>query len=540
MRSARWSWLLALGLSACVDARTVALSRLDAPLPPRSKEWKPDVEAALDLYRNEPIVGPRDQRFEPIFGGITTLVYFAPDLQQKLADQRTPLGAAETGTDLASACGSSAASSVTPGAEPAYRSVWLPLPIVAAAIDPAAACDPSGRASPAGQFCMFARIATHADKARPLVMVVHGMFDSSTQQYVRNIGHVLFALGLNVLLLDMRDHGQTLRAAPGVPTTLGMLEARDLLTVAALAKNVCAGAIDGVGALGVSAGGLDVISAYAEDGRAATAAIDRGVVAISPLLDVNLTIDRIEDPPACSITDALELTWAEHVAMGVAGAALFFGGAAISAAADERALDSSTLIATGAGALTGLGVSLAIDGLLDGDSAGSSSCVALATVSPMFGDLLRARWQVLSTLGPAAELGAEALATPASQITLGGYLRLRSSPYYAQRRVAVTRASPESLQRGLRARPLPADPQQTKLLILSAEDDPVTAIDAHDALQSALHDRADVLVTAVRQGGHGAMWSVQEIAMRAAIQRFFRAFDPERTPASTDAATAPR
>ena len=527
---ARVLWFGLLGLVACVDGQALTLRRFDQrPQAPAAAGWKQDVEATLGFYREQPVVGVDDVHLRPLFGGITTLVYFAPDLRQKLADQRTPLLEPVSGSDLGAACNASYAStSRTAGTPPLAgehddgRALWIALPIDPHERDAAARCDASGRASASDHFCMFGRLAVHGDRARPLVLVVHGMFDSSAQRYVRDMADVLFALGLNVLRLDMRDHGQTLRAQPSLPISLGALEGRDLLAVAALAKSACAAAVDGVGALGVSAGGLAVISAYAADGRGEHALLDRGAVALSPLLDVPHTLERLERAPTCTLAEAVELTWVEHLGLALIGGGLMAGGAATAALLDHREVGRDEAFAGGLGALAGLGASLALDAFADGNSTLASNCIARQTVGPMFAELLRARWEMLLGLGAVAGLDDGARAIAADAITLDGYLDHRATPYYRAVGLGeVPRPTARGLVARLLARPRPSDPERTKLLVLSAEDDPVTAIDAHDVLQDGLRGRPDLLAVAVAQGGHGAMWAIQENAMRALIQRFF-------------------
>lgn len=508
-----------LGALGCLDTRLVELSHLATPVPElRDGDWKAQADAALQHYGNEMVVRAEDERFEPIVGGITTLAYFAPDLSRKLADQLVWSQPPERGRSLTALC-----QAPPPAADAAvYESVWIPLPLDAKTADATVTCDETGTSSRPDHFCLFGRFARRpGPEALPLVLIVHGMFDSSAQLYVRSMGDELLALNMNVLLLDMRDHGQTLRAAPFIPNALGQLEAGDLLLTAAQARSACSEQVSGVGALGVSAGGLDVIQAYAADVDPAAPKLDRGVVAISPLLDIETTIERIERPPTCSLARAVELTGWEYLMLGVAGAATFFTGGVVASAAADRPIDASVAVAAGVGAAFGVGAGLLIDWLADGESVTSDDCLSRGSVASLFQDLLRTRWQSFQAHADAADLSQEARKVAVADITLRTYLELRSWPYYRQHESALIAATPMLLAAKLRTRAVPADPQRAKLLVLSAVDDPVTPISAHDQLQAQIGQRADILVAAVQHGGHGAMWTVQAPAMRTLLGRFF-------------------
>ncbi|MEM7049343.1 MAG: alpha/beta fold hydrolase [Acidobacteriota bacterium] len=105
---------------------------------------------------------------------------------------------------------------------------------------------------------------------RPLVVVVHGLYDSRNSAYVRFLGEALAAHGYGVLIPDMRWHGCLL--SPEWLPTLGLVEASDLLRwsrfIAPERK---------IGMVGFSLGALDVIHAAGRPG-----APEAGVVAISP------------------------------------------------------------------------------------------------------------------------------------------------------------------------------------------------------------------------------------------------------------------
>lgn len=83
----------------------------------------------------------------------------------------------------------------------------------------------------------------------PVVIVVHGLFDSHVTGYVVELAESLRRMGFHVLALDLRDHGRLRGKAP--PPNLGPEEGRDLFLAArilARAEGVS------VGILGLSYG----------------------------------------------------------------------------------------------------------------------------------------------------------------------------------------------------------------------------------------------------------------------------------------------
>jgi pimeloyl-ACP methyl ester carboxylesterase len=182
-----------------------------------------------------------------------------------------------------------------------YEPVWFPVvrrPDLNRANDATSpllddATCPAGK--DATYVCLHGRLALRPERA-PLVILVPGLFQSSSFHQMRNAAAVLYSVGMSVLIIDQRAHGATLAAQPSVATTLGVYEGRDLVAVAdALrARDGCAGYVKRVGLLGFSAGGTSVLRAFMDDRKAASTAgqlrFDGGVLAVSPVLDWGYTL----------------------------------------------------------------------------------------------------------------------------------------------------------------------------------------------------------------------------------------------------------
>jgi len=126
----------------------------------------------------------------------------------------------------------------------------------------------------------------------PVVIVVHGLYDSHTSRYVVEHAEVLRRWGFHVLALDLRDHGR-LRGRPP-PCSMGLHEGRDLFAAA----SALAGAEGvSVGILGFSFGGHCAVRAAHEATRAGHPEVLRGgVLAISAPLDTHEAVASIDDP----------------------------------------------------------------------------------------------------------------------------------------------------------------------------------------------------------------------------------------------------
>jgi hypothetical protein len=275
-----------------------------------------------------------------------------------------------------------------------------------------------------------------------------------------------------------------------------------------------------VGAVGVSAGGLDVVTAYANDARDGHVWLDGGAVALSPLLDVAATLARLEHPRTCSTLNAVELTWVEHLALAGVGAATFFGGAALIETLEHERLDSRTAIAAGVGAASGLALGLLADALIDGDSATSEGCIGQSSIGALFQEILQQRWATLLALD---EGGLRSSRPSAETVTFSDYLSLRVDPYYRQRGMNVARLTPQRLSLALEARAARAPGDGARLLLLGADDDPVTLAPALHELARRTASLPRVHVVPVEHGGHGAFWIVQPALTQQLFGMFFAA-----------------
>lgn len=515
---------------ACIDPRLLKVDNLDVPLPPvQPAGWRADLDALFARYERSPVLEPEDSRLEPLFGGLTTLSYFGADAKPRVWDQQIPANGAALGDPLQQVCAepfdhkSSTRVFDTIG-RPAFAPVWLPLRRTGGAPTAEVTCDEHGRPrgpDAASHFCSFGRLALQKE-ARPLIVVVHGLFDSGAQDYVQRMAAVLWELGYSVLLPDLRDHGDTLRAAPDVATTLGTLEGPDLLAWARSVRGGCGSRMRGLGMAGVSGGGLAAIRALTLDRESL---FDAGVVAVSPLLDADAAIRDLADTDPCVASRAIELTWVDDLLVGGAtGAALFAGAALVQGLTGERVgLETAAVggIGVGAGLLTALG----LDAFLDG---GSKACVAENAIAVIVQDVLKVRWRTLRDL-PGALSPAGRRIDP-SKVTLDDYVRERAS--YGATRMGVTlrRFEAAGLARELRASLAMPNRRHARLLVIGAEDDPMTRIAALRAFSDHTHGITQAYVRTVTHGGHGAVWIVQPTVMRAVFQRFFAEYSGASVP----------
>ena len=510
-------------------------TELPKPLP--TSEWKHEVDGILVRYEAAPALSYGDERLRPIFGGITTLTYYGEDLGQKLLDQRIPPGSRLLGSSIGEACEGGAGAAMPAASDPLSRSlenpsrpafqfVWVPTPLAGRLLADDARCDDRGTPlgnNPQDHFCMFARLAMQPGVGHPLTMVVHGMFDSSAQDYVQRMGAILYAQGHSVLLPDMRDHGDTFRANPQVPTSLGTLEGGDLRHLARVMRTSCGSRVSTIGGVGVSGGGLAMIRAQSMD---IAGEFDGGVIAISPLIDVDATLDNLSVGNTCPEAEAIEITWQEYGALTGVFALAAGGGAALAQGLSADPVDEKTAIAAGVGALAGLTIAAIGDAIFDGDSALSNNCVARSSVASLFLEMLQERWRTLQAQPQVAALSEDAQRVAPAKVTLNEYLKLRSEPFYAQLGKSMRHYNASWLAYELRA--LPQGPG--RLLVLGAADDPVTLEPALVELQGLVHHLKNVHVRAVEHGGHGAMWVVQQSLMERLFDRFFVKPPPQAPP----------
>lgn len=132
------------------------------------------------------------------------------------------------------------------------------------------------------------RFAGSPDK--PLVVVVHGLFDSRNSAYVRRTAEALAARDFGVLVPDMRWHGCLLK--PAWLPTLGLAEGGDLVRWGRWAAQDGAGETNRpVGLLGFSLGALDVLHALGRPDPPRA-----GAVAVSPPAALEQVFDSFSGP----------------------------------------------------------------------------------------------------------------------------------------------------------------------------------------------------------------------------------------------------
>ena len=128
-----------------------------------------------------------------------------------------------------------------------------------------------------------------AGPARPIVIVVHGLYDSKLSRYVALLADVLVRQGLGVLVPDMRWHGRLL-SQDWLPT-LGIEEALDLLEWGQWLQRSLSGCP--VGLLGFSLGALDVIHAISREASAEV--FQAGGIAVSPPASLGRTLQILDE-----------------------------------------------------------------------------------------------------------------------------------------------------------------------------------------------------------------------------------------------------
>jgi pimeloyl-ACP methyl ester carboxylesterase len=518
------SALLALVSSGCLGTRLVNLDNLDVLLPEPDPRvgWRGEMRALFERYESAPVLAPEDERLEPLFGGLTTLSYFGADPLPRVLDQRIPAHAHAFGQSLEAACeappDAAAERVLATSGLPALTPVWIPLSTSGDAAPPLARCDERGAVLGAADgFCSFARVALQPDPGRPLIVVVHGLFDSGAQEYVQRMAAVLYRLGVSVLLPDMRDHGDTLRAAPELATTLGTLEGPDLLALVHALRQACGARVGTAGIAGVSGGGLDAIRAFTLDQQGS---LDAGVIAISPLLDVTATISDLGETGACPLTRSIELSWLDDALVAGATGATFFGGAAVVQALAGQRLDGNTALAGGIGLGTGLLTALAVDAWFDG---GTKPCVGQNAMARIVRDALQVRWRSLQRAELGQTMSPVGRRTTPAAIRLDTYVRERAEFLAARRGIRMRRFDARSLAGELRVALADGVRPDARLLVIGAEDDPMTRSAALHEFAKRIRDVPQVYARSVHHGGHGGLWMVQPTVMQRVFARFFAA-----------------
>jgi len=135
------------------------------------------------------------------------------------------------------------------------------------------------------------------DATMPVIFVVHGLYDSNSNRYVRYVASALAAHGFGVVVPDMRWHGCLI----GLTNTLGILESADLMAWAQAIRDGQIASMTGrpIGMIGFSLGALDVVdTASLPD---AVSRFDAGSIAVSPpaaVKEVRARLDRLRTPMA--------------------------------------------------------------------------------------------------------------------------------------------------------------------------------------------------------------------------------------------------
>jgi predicted alpha/beta-fold hydrolase len=516
----------AVASGACISTRVVNLANLEVPVPPRDPNagWKSEIDALLNIYDRAPVIAAEDRHLEPVEGGLTTLSYFGANAKPRVVDQRVGARPPALGKDVVSSCVAPTPAEVEAAQSmfattglPQFAPVWIPLSLHGDSAPESARCNERGQLAGADTerfYCLFGRLAMQPSDQRPLVFVVHGIFDSGAQEYVQRLAAELYGLGNSVFVPDLRDHGDTLRAAPEVATTLGMLEGYDLLVLARTIRRACGARVGRVGIAGVSGGGLAAIRAFTLD---RDGSLDAGVIALSPLLDVPATVRDLSRTGPCAATRATELSLVDDVAITVAAGAAFFGGAALVQTFDGQSLDANTAIVAGIGAGAGLLSAITMDAWFDG---GTTPCLSQNAIAEIVQDALRVRWEALRN-SSAQSLSAAGRRMDPTAVTLEDYVRERAQFRAERLGVSWRELDAPKLSRDLRAALASDARRQARLVVVGAEDDPMTRIAGLQEFERRTRGMPQVYVRAVTRGGHGAMSIVQPTVMTALFERFF-------------------
>jgi len=263
---------------------------------PGRKDLYDRLQGYLDRYNKEDKKGrlenvvafPEQPELRPMGASIVTMGYVGVDIGQKVLDQefqpwtrklreRATLINGETcdkAVDTSTYASPFAEDDLGNAPEPQFASVWFAVPKHYPVGRPASmagvACGGASGSKDAQHVCLFSQLAIHPPekgKTTDLVIIVPGMLDSIAQHYVRDAAAVLFSRGFSVLMVDMRDHGNTLRYQPNIPGSFGALEGKDIVAIAddMRTRPSCASRLGRIGLLGFSQGGQNVIRAFIED-----------------------------------------------------------------------------------------------------------------------------------------------------------------------------------------------------------------------------------------------------------------------------------
>ena len=121
-----------------------------------------------------------------------------------------------------------------------------------------------------------------ADPSAPVVIVTHGIGAGKFASNAMLPAEMLYKNGFNVLLFDLRNHGQS--ASDGGRTSVGNKEYLDVLGAWDYLVNVRGFLPERVGIFGLSLGGASTLNAFAEEPRIAAVLVD------SPFADLQQII----------------------------------------------------------------------------------------------------------------------------------------------------------------------------------------------------------------------------------------------------------
>ncbi len=133
-----------------------------------------------------------------------------------------------------------------------------------------------------------------ADSPRPALLIVHGLFSSKNSYPIATLAlHAFFEWGFNVMVIDLRNFGDSARFSKA-PTTWGYRESDDILAASAFLASLKK--VSTVGVLGISMGAASSLIAGALSGLEGP--INGGIVALHSYADSKSIIKYLTEQPA--------------------------------------------------------------------------------------------------------------------------------------------------------------------------------------------------------------------------------------------------
>ncbi len=130
-------------------------------------------------------------------------------------------------------------------------------------------------------------------RQRPTCIVLHGLEGSADSHYVYGVAKKAFALGMNVVRMNMRNCGGAGRGLTLTPTLYNGGLSKDLMAVARWLRSEFQ--LSSVYAVGYSLGGNLVLKAAGEQAATGEQLLD-AVAAVSPALDLEACVQELERP----------------------------------------------------------------------------------------------------------------------------------------------------------------------------------------------------------------------------------------------------